>query len=478
MNNPVLNPPQNGPIPMNQNPQINLVANLQINPNPNPIINTPVAVPVPNADQPVDVPLIDDAVLLPDTEEQPEIQDEEYEQQEQEYDTGHSYMELQDDFDLNEEKEDNDNDNKLTIQLCIYRIRTDLQTPFLEFLVERTDEIPQYHLPLYTADEADETDDNTALQNNLLRKIEILLNNSDTLETPRFLGFQTQPEGAVIAFYDLSVYSINVLSENDGSIQWILLNQINEENGFHPDTLAFFQQNIHIRTLYHIPTQEEIPPPVLVYHSFSKPTRTDDPIFGFPFVYTEKPLFSVDESIPKKNPVETDDGEKEKPETEPRTDKPQNNLLSSLNPLSTTNRSYPFILFPPPLEKTMVILKQEFQDVSPELWKKYNDVFLKKVCIRYLKDGVDYWIVKSPLVAVPYEPFQQGSLKQTPVASRSTASNVSFLPQKTTSSLLTTPSAKSPVIDKATPSSFHLNLKNLLNPHRITERANMVKLRG
>ena len=41
MNNPVVNevkPPkqQNAPIPMNANPQINLVANLQINQNPNP----------------------------------------------------------------------------------------------------------------------------------------------------------------------------------------------------------------------------------------------------------------------------------------------------------------------------------------------------------------------------------------------------------------------------------------------------------
>ena len=516
-------------VPVNANPQINL--NLQINQIP--VVKTPVAVPVPNQgednDEGKDDILIDNAIPVPGTNSTVPVAvpfssetetDGDYNgdyNSERKYDTGHAYMDLQEELDFSEDT----NDNKPlfdTIQLCLCRIRTDLQTPFLEFLVESTDEIPPYHLPLYTAESTDpEEQDNTSLRNNLLRKIEILLNRSDTLETPRFLGFQTT--SPPVAFYDLSDYPSSVSEK----IQWTLLNQITEENGFHPYTLAFFQQNIHIRTLYHLPTQEEIPPPVLVYHSFSTPTRTDDPVFGFPFVYTEKPLYTVDigkakaieppgteETKPpgqgtedtEQNPVEkeetksvgqgTEDKEQKpvvKEETKsPEEQKPvstQSNFsfFSYVNPLSTTNRSFPFILFPPPLEKTLVILKQPYQNIPPELLKKYNDVFLKKGCIRFLKNGVDYWIVKSPVATVPYLPFQQGSYSSASASAskqttRSTASKVSFLPEKTTSSLLTTPSKKQPVViqNKGGPSSLHLNLENLLNPHRDTRRANRIQL--
>ena len=507
------NPPQNVPIPVNANPQINLVANLQINNNPNPTEKTPVAVPV--NDNPNNVPHIDNAVLISGTNSNTPVavpfSDNNDDQYEQEYDTGHEFMDLQEELDFDDEI------NTKIIKLCLCRIRTDLLSPFLEFLIERTDDIPQFHLPLYTpshfssarkqlplspikADEvgdlvmqsrktgdADDNKNNTILQNNLLRKIETLLNNDETLETPRFLGFQTH-EDIIVAFYDLSVYSTSSL-ENDGSVQWVILNQITEENGFHQDTLDFFQNNVHIRTLYHLPTQEEVPPPVLVYHSFQNATRTDDLIFGFPFIFTENPTNPVEilskqktqESESENKTVLTDTGDiSTKPDENTPVEKDKDNsqnkksFLSNLNPLSTTEKSYPFILFPPPLEKTLVILKQEFQNISPELLKKYSNVFLKKSCIRFLKNGTDYWIVKSPVVAFPYSPFKPFNKKQGTFLSNST--RVSFLPEKTTSSPLTA-SLNHPVANgKNNQSSFHLNLQNLLNPHRITERANMIKV--
>ena len=125
-------------------------------------------------------------------------------------------------------------------------------------------------------------------------------------------------------------------------------------------------------------------------------------------------------------------------------------------------------------------MKEEFQNISPELLKKYSDVFLKKVCIRFLKNNVDHWIVKSPVVAFPYKPFQSFQKKQSTVLYKSSKTlKVSFLPGKTTSSILTTPlSKKQSVADGYNgPSSFHLNLEKLLNSHRITERANMINSR-
>lgn len=452
----------------NANPQINV--NFLINQNPknhsipvlNPSINNPAAFSQ-NTNEEPDIEELQNIDKEETGDEEPD------DVEEREYDTGHEYMDLQEELELDEETKP----FLKSFKLCIYRIRTDLKTPFLEFLVERTDEIPQYHLPLFTQaqENTDDTKDNTALQNNLLLKIETLLDNTETLETPRFLGFQKQKE-IPVAFYDLSAYSLTKASSKDGSIQWVLLNQITEENNFYPETLAFFQENVHIRTLYNISTQEEVPPPVLVYHSFPVANRTDDPHFGFPFVFTEKPIYPIE------IPSHPTGGLEPEPKTQEKTEPTQNNLLSYINPLSTTNRSYQFILFPPPLEKTLIILKQEFQDISTELLKKYNDVFLKKVCIRFLKDGIDYWIVNSPVVAFPYLPFQP--FQNHHYKKGSQTSKVPFLPEKTTFSSLTTEiTQKQPVIknNKTEPNSFHLNLENLLNPHRKTERANMIKIR-
>ena len=164
-----------------------------------------------------------------------------------------------------------------------------------------------------------------------------------------------------MAFYDLTEYYVKEPSVKDGSVQWVLLNQITVENGFHPETMDFFQKNIHIRTLYHIPTQEEVPPPILVYHSFQTATRTDDPVFGFPFVFTEKPIYPVEtssnnvkqpvenpkndvlkSSTEEKQPVENPEKDDQKSATgvEPANDnkKPNQNILSYIYFISTVFR--------------------------------------------------------------------------------------------------------------------------------------------
>lgn len=479
MNNPVVQ--QNPPI---GNPQINLNLQINQNANPNEIQNNPV----------VEQLLIEPKTNLITTNDVIEPSLTTYKEEittdyEEEYDTGHKFMDLQEELDFdNDDENDNQTPKFNKVVLCIYRIRKDLKTPFLEFFVQRTNENPYFHLPSFSTGDFDDFGEDTGFKNNLLQKIELLLSKTETLEIPKFLGFQTK-EDTVFAFYDVSSYSGSL---QGGDVLWVLLNQITNDNGFETDTLLFFENNVYIRTLYHTPTQEEIPPPVLVYHSFQIPTRVEDPVFGFPFIFTEKPLFSVENFLSNKENTETNPVEKEQEvdETEPnkentetkpveekqdvlKTEKKANNFFSFMNPLSTENRSYPFILFPPPLDKTLVILKKEFQNIPQELLKKYNDVFLKKSCIRFLKNGVDYWIVKSPIVAFPYS---TGSFEKKSETFSTGTKSVSFLPEKTTSSSFTP--KKHPVSnDEMGLTSFQLNLKNLLNPHRITERANMIKYR-
>lgn len=126
-------------------------------PYPNKMNQTPVAIPIPakyekrDSREP-DHLNVSDAVLIPGTNSTVPVAVPLTEQEERQYETGHAFMDLQEEYDFGEEEDKDDPQESASgaeqaIQLCLCRIRQDYVSPFLEFLVEKTEDAPNFICP-------------------------------------------------------------------------------------------------------------------------------------------------------------------------------------------------------------------------------------------------------------------------------------------------------------------------------------------
>lgn len=294
----------------------------------------------------------------------------------------------------------------LSVHVCLYRIQTKENNPYLEFVLQKHPSTQQYHFPsvdLGTEGSSSANSAETVLKNNLLTHIEVLLGKTST-DYPLFHGFKTYQD-KVFAFYNLTDYAVDSTSKD---LDWFLVNELVDSPALHPFVVEFFKEHPFIRTLYTIENNQEVefPIPLIVYHASPVPTRQIDPIFGY--VYKLVGTVSNEEGF-----------------------------------------THPYILFPPPLNKTFFLLKKEFQEIAVESLDAYHDAFLSHECIRYVEKGVTVWIVKDVLACFPHirrEP-------DTAAAAAESASTVSFLPTKTTTSSLTNPHIRTDSTRSKTPSA-------------------------
>ena len=330
----------------------------------------------------------------------------------------------------------------LSVHLCLYRIQTKENNPYLEFALQKHASNQQFYFPSVEPDSLTEgsasgsatsasasgsasASEETALKNSLLTHIEVLLGKTST-DYPLFHGYETYQD-KVIAFYNLTDYAD---SSDSPGLEWFLVNELVNPSALDPFVVDFFKEHPLIRTLYTTEHNREVelPTPLIVYHSSPIPMRQTDPTFGYVYklVGTE------------------------------------------------SNDSHPYILFPPPLNKTFFLLKKEFQEIAVESLTTYHDAFISNECIRYVEKGITVWIVKDVLAFFPHvrrEPDTASAEADTATAT------VSFFPAKTTTSSLTNPHVRTESTRSKTPSSqlqkstypssthdYDVHASRLLNP--------------
>lgn len=330
----------------------------------------------------------------------------------------------------------------LSVHLCLYRIQTKENNPYLEFVLQKHASNQQFYFPSVEPDSLTEGSasasatfgsasgsatfgsDNTALKNSLLTHIEVLLGKTST-DYPLFHGYETYQD-KVIAFYNLTDYAD---SSDSPGLEWFLVNELVNPSALDPFVVDFFKEHPLIRTLYTTEHNREVelPTPLIVYHSSPFPLRQVDPTFGYVYklVGTE------------------------------------------------SNDSHPYILFPPPLNKTFFLLKKEFQEIAVESLTTYHDAFISNECIRYVEKGITVWIVKDVLA------FYRRELDKSEASTvaTDTTATVSFFPAKTTTSSLTNSHVRTESTRSKTPSTqlqtstypssthdYDVHASRLLNP--------------
>ena len=318
----------------------------------------------------------------------------------------------------------------LSVHLCLYRIQTKENNPYLEFVLQEHASNQQFYFPSVESDYSTASgseSEETTLKNSLLTHIEILLGKTST-EYPLFHGFETYQE-KVFAFYNLTDYAE---SSDSPVLNWFLVNELVNPSVLDPFVVIFFKEHPLIRTLYttEYNMEVELPTPLIVYHSSPIPMRQVDPTFGY--VYKLVGMQSKEGGF-----------------------------------------THPYILFPPPLNRTFFLLKKEFQEIAVESLSTYHDAFISNECIRFVEKGITVWIVKDVLAFFPHVH------KEPDTVTTADRMAVYFLPAKTTTSSLTNSHIRTSLTRSKTPSSqlqkstypsstydYNIHAYRLLNPDK------------
>ena len=160
---------------------------------------------------------VEDTSVEPVAEEEEKEEEEKEEEEESEYDvneenqTESPYFTGYDRMDLTLTPRLPLSKQPLSVHLCLYRIQTKENNPYLEFALQKHASNQQFYFPSVEPDSltegsasasVSEVSDNTALKNSLLTHIEVLLGKTST-DYPLFHGYETYQD-KVIAFYNLT----------------------------------------------------------------------------------------------------------------------------------------------------------------------------------------------------------------------------------------------------------------------------------